>query len=33
VRCKFDLSGPTKKVAITVGESDENAMTLERVAP
>jgi hypothetical protein len=33
VQCKFDVSGATKKVAITVGESDEHAMTLDRVAP
>jgi hypothetical protein len=33
VQCKFDISGATKKVAITVGESDEHAMTLERVSP
>jgi hypothetical protein len=33
VRCRFDLSGAKKTVTVTVGESDEHAMTLERVTP
>lgn len=33
VQCTFDVSGPTKKVAVTVGEDSTNPMTLERVSP
>lgn len=33
VQCKFHFSGNSRKVAITVGEGDEYAMILERVAP
>ncbi len=33
VQCEFDSSGPTKKIAVTVGEDSDHPMTLERVAP
>jgi hypothetical protein len=33
VQCKFDFSGPVKKVAVTVGEDFARAMPLERIGP
>jgi hypothetical protein len=30
VQCEFDLTGPTKKLAVTVGEDESHAMKLER---
>ena len=33
VQCTFDVSGPTKKVAVTVGEDSTKPMTLERASP
>lgn len=32
VQCDFDVSGPTPKVAVTVGEDSEHPMMLDRVA-
>lgn len=33
VQCEFDVSSPTAKLAVTVGENSEHPMTLERVTP
>lgn len=30
VQCEFDVTGPTKKIMVTVGENSEHPMTLER---
>jgi hypothetical protein len=33
VQCEFDFTGPTKKIAVTVGEDFSRAMKLDRVSP
>jgi len=33
VQCKFDFSGPKKKLLVTVGEEFSRAMQLERREP
>ena len=33
VQCEFDVSGPTKKIAVNVGESEGHTMRLEGMSP